>query len=116
MEAAGRVTPGSNDTNHSSARTVGQASAGARSVIDNVSEAAHPAVDRVALGAHQAVDKIAGVAVQTAEALGAKGEQIKSVQARAMDQCRGYVRANPLAALGVAAAAGYLLSRLLTPH
>jgi ElaB/YqjD/DUF883 family membrane-anchored ribosome-binding protein len=70
-------------------------------------------VDRVASGAHQAVDKIAGVAGRAAETLGAKGGQLHDAQVRAMEQCRGYVRDNPIASIGIAVAVGFLLSRLL---
>jgi ElaB/YqjD/DUF883 family membrane-anchored ribosome-binding protein len=86
---------------------------GAHDAIDKVSDAARPAVDRIASGAHQAVDKVASVAAQAAETLGVKGEQLKDMQTRAMEQCRVYVRENPVASLGIAVAAGYLLSRLL---
>jgi ElaB/YqjD/DUF883 family membrane-anchored ribosome-binding protein len=113
MEAAGKITPSSNDGSHALARAVDQASIGAHSAIENVSDATHPAVDRVASGAHQAVDRIAGAASTAAQSLG-QGEQLKSAQMRAMDQCRSYVRSNPLASLGIAVAAGYLLSRLLS--
>jgi len=37
---------------------------------------------------------------------------LKDMHARAMDQGRGYVRDNPLMALGIAIAAGFLLSKL----
>jgi ElaB/YqjD/DUF883 family membrane-anchored ribosome-binding protein len=83
-------------------------------VIDKVSDAAHPAVERLASGAHQAVDKIADVAGQAAETLGVKGEQLKNAQVQAMEQCRGYVRDHPVLSLGIAVAAGFLLSRLLS--
>jgi ElaB/YqjD/DUF883 family membrane-anchored ribosome-binding protein len=95
------------------ARAVEQAGTGAHNAIESASDAAHPAVDRVAFGAHQAVDRVAGVAGHAAQSLDLKGEQFKDAQARVLDQCRGYVRANPLASLGIAVAAGYLLSRLL---
>jgi ElaB/YqjD/DUF883 family membrane-anchored ribosome-binding protein len=95
-------------------RTVDQATARAHTVIDKATEAARPMVDRAASGAHQAVDRIAGVAGQAAETLGAKGEQLMDAQTRAMEQCRGYVRDNPLASLGIAIAAGFVLSRLLS--
>jgi len=42
-----------------------------------------------------------------------KGGQLKNAQAQALAQARIYVRDNPLAAVGIAVAAGYLLSRLL---
>jgi ElaB/YqjD/DUF883 family membrane-anchored ribosome-binding protein len=109
---AGRVASGSNDAGGNLARSVDQASMGAQ--VANASDPARPMVDRVASAAHQAVDRIAGAAGQAAESLGVKGEQLKSIQVRALDQCRGYVQANPLAALGIAAVAGYLLSRLLS--
>ena len=114
MEAAGRVTPSSNDGNHALAGAVEQAGAGAHDAIESASDAAHPAVDRVAFGAHEAVERVAGVAGQAAQSLDLKSEQFKSAQARVLEQCRGYVRANPLASLGIAVAAGYLLSRLLS--
>ena len=113
METTGKFTPNPNDGSRNLGRTVDQASTGAHDVIDKVSNAARPAVDRFASGAHQAVDKIASAASQAAETLGVKGEQLKNAQAKAMEQCRGYVRDNPVASLGIAIAAGFLLSRLL---
>ena len=114
LEATGRVTPSPTDAGRTLARTVDQAGSGAHDVIDKVSDAARPVVDRIASGAHQAVDKIASAAGQAAEALGVKGEQLKDVQARAMEQCRAYVAENPVTSLGIAIAAGFLLSRLLS--
>lgn len=113
MDSGVRVTPGSNDGNHARAHAIEPTSTGASTAIGTVSDAVHPALDRVALGAHRAVDKLAGAAVLAAESLGTRGEQLMSVQERTMEQCRGYVRAHPLAALGIAATAGYLVSRLL---
>jgi ElaB/YqjD/DUF883 family membrane-anchored ribosome-binding protein len=113
MEATGIVTPSFNDSDRTLARTVDQASTGAHDAIDKVSDAARPVVDRIASGAHRAVDKIASVAGQAAETLGVKGEQLKNAQAQALEQCRGYVRDHPVTSLGIAVAAGFLLSRLL---
>jgi hypothetical protein len=45
----------------------------------------------------QAVDKVASGAAQVA-GLGMKGEQFMDIQVRAMEQCRGYVRDNPVMA------------------
>ena len=72
-----------------------------------------PAVDRVAAGVHDAVDMVAGAATTAASAIDKKGEQLKAVQQRYVDACRGRVRDNPLASLGIAAAAGFLISMLL---
>jgi ElaB/YqjD/DUF883 family membrane-anchored ribosome-binding protein len=112
MEAAGNTTSSPNDGSRTLARTVDQASTGAHGVIDKVSDAARPAVDRIASGAHRTVDKISSAAGQAAETLGVKGEQLRNAQVRAMEQCRGYVRDNPVTSLGIAMAAGFLLSRL----
>ena len=112
METTGKLTSSTDKDRQTLARTVDRASMGAHDVIDRVSDAAGPAVDRVASGAHQTVSKIASAAGQAAETLGAKGEQIRNVPLRAMEQCRGYVRDYPVTALGIAVAAGFLLSRL----
>jgi ElaB/YqjD/DUF883 family membrane-anchored ribosome-binding protein len=114
MEAAGNTTPSPNDGSRTLARTVDQANSGAHEGIDKVSDAVRPAVDRVASSAHRAVDKMASAAGRAAETLGVKGEQLKNAQVRAMEQCRGYVRDHPVASLGIAVAAGYLLSRLVS--
>jgi len=83
-------------------------------VIDKLSNAAHPVVDRIASGVHVAVDKVAGAAGQAAETLGVKGTQFKNAQGRALEECRGFVRDNPVKAVAVGVAAGFLLSRLLS--
>jgi ElaB/YqjD/DUF883 family membrane-anchored ribosome-binding protein len=71
-------------------------------------------IDNAFNTAHEAVDKIASAASQAAEALGDKGEQLKNAEHRLMDDCHGYVRANPIASIGIAVAAGFMLSRLLS--
>jgi len=94
-------------------QSVEEAGASAHQAIDKVSDAARPAVDRMAAGAHRMVDRAAGVAGQAAQTLGVKGEQLRDFQERAFDQTRTYVRENPMTALGIAVAAGYLLGMLL---
>lgn len=76
--------------------------------------AAGEAVDRMASGAHEAVDKIADVTAQAAEALGAKSEQLQDLQVRWLENCRVYVRDNPMKSVGIALVGGFLLSRLLS--
>ena len=70
--------------------------------------------DKVSKSAHEAFDKIADAGNQAAEALGEKGEQLKHAEQQLMKNCRSYVRDNPITSLGIAAAAGFLLSRLLS--
>ena len=73
-----------------------------------------PVVERVAAGAHDAVDKAADAASAAARMVEKKGGALKAVQQRYLDSCRDQVRDNPLAALGVAVTAGFLISLLLT--
>ena len=75
-----------------------------------------PVVDRVAAGAHEYVDKAASAANAAAKALEKKGGQLKELQATYLDGCRDQVRDHPLAAIGIAVAAGFLISLLLTPR
>ena len=96
------------------ARAVDQTTTGAHNAIDKASDAAHPAVDRLASGAHLTVDKIAGAATQAAETIELKSEQLRGAQTRLTENCREYVRDNPVTSLGIAVAAGFLLSRLLS--
>ncbi|MFZ4704322.1 MAG: DUF883 family protein [Candidatus Methylumidiphilus sp.] len=71
-------------------------------------------IDKALNSAHEAVDKISSATSQAAEALGEKGQQLKNAEQRLMENCRGYVRDNPVSSLGIAVAAGFLLSRLLS--
>ena len=71
-------------------------------------------IDKASHSAHEAVDKIAIVSNQAAEALGEKGEQLKNAEQQLMESCRGYVQDNPITSLGIAVAAGFLLSRVLS--
>ena len=110
METTERIAPAAPDGTLT--RNIDQAAAGTHEAITKISEAARPAIGRIASGAHQAVDKIADVATHAADTLGVKGGQMKDVQARLLDDCSAYVREHPLASLGIAVAAGFLLSRL----
>lgn len=74
---------------------------------------AHETVDRAARGAHDTVDRLADVAGRTAETLGEKSEQFAETKDRMVAQTRTYVQTHPVAAIGIAVAAGFLLSRLL---
>jgi len=112
MDISGKIPPGSNGDGSRTPGTVEKASTGAHNVIDKVSQAAHPAVDRISSGAHFTVDKAAGAATRTAAAFNEKREQLRYAGMRTMEETRGYVRANPIMSIGIAVAAGYLISRL----
>jgi len=116
MEIVGKSmteTTGTDEAGGTVGRTVDQATSSAHKAIDKASDAARPAVDRVAAGAHQAVDKLAGAATQAADTLDVKGRQLRDAQSRLAENCRVHVRARPIASLGIAVAAGFLLGVLL---
>jgi ElaB/YqjD/DUF883 family membrane-anchored ribosome-binding protein len=77
-----------------------------------------PVVERVAASAHDAVDKAAGAATAAAKLVDRKtGKLLQTVQdqqERYIEGARDRVRENPLAAIGIALAAGIALSFLLT--
>ena len=68
-------------------------------------------VDRIASSAHQAVDRMASAANSAAGNLNVKADELMAAKERWMATCQTYVKENPLVALGVAVAAGFLLSR-----
>lgn len=70
--------------------------------------------DKASHIAHDTVDKIAHAAQQVEDTLNEKGDQLKNAEKELMDNCRGYVRDNPITTIGIAVAAGFLLSRLLS--
>jgi ElaB/YqjD/DUF883 family membrane-anchored ribosome-binding protein len=88
-------------------------SMGSGGSASNVSQNASATVDKIASGAHQAVDRIASAATSAAEQWGVKGDQMLESKDRMMESTREYVRNNPMAALGIALAAGFILSRIL---
>ena len=95
------------------AQSAQQFAAVAHDGIDRVAEAAHPAVDRLSQSAHGAVDRVAGAATTTASAVAAKTGQARALQDQLLDDCRLYIRDNPLKALGFAVAAGFVLTRIM---
>ena len=68
-------------------------------------------VDRLSQSAHQAVDKAAAMASQYAERFSDKGEEL--MHEDWMQTARDYIRERPFQAMGMALAAGYLLSILM---
>lgn len=71
-------------------------------------------IDKASKTAHEAVDKVASATNQAAETLSEKGDQLKNAEQQLVENCRGYIRDNPITSLGIAVAAGFLLSRLLS--
>ena len=80
---------------------------------DDAASKAKPAIDKVATMAHQAVDKAAGAAAPTAEWLASQAETLDATQKKLVADACNYISANPLKAVGIALAAGFVLSRAL---
>jgi len=69
-------------------------------------------IDCLSQGAHQAVDRASSAASQVMDRVGEKGEEWMEMKDNWVQGARDYVRAHPIAALGIAAAAGYLFSMI----
>lgn len=99
---------------------VSKAALGAHSAVDKVVSAADnaarraiPAIDRAAEYAHRAVDKAAIGVRPAAEWINDQATSLGATQKKLVSSTRDYVAANPLKSLGVALAAGFLVSRLI---
>lgn len=71
-------------------------------------------IEKASHSAHEVVDKIASATSQAAESLDERGEQLKNAEQQMMNDCRSYIQNNPVTSMGIAVAAGFLLSRLLS--
>ena len=74
------------------------------------------AIDKTANSAHESFDKFASTTNQAAEKLGEKDVHLKYAEQQLMKNCCGYISDNPITSVGIAVAAGFLLSRLLRRH
>lgn len=72
------------------------------------------AVDKSANKAHDTIDKVADAAKQASDNLGEKGKSLKETEEKWLSTATDYVKANPIKSLGIAAASGYILSRLFS--
>jgi ElaB/YqjD/DUF883 family membrane-anchored ribosome-binding protein len=77
--------------------------------IEGYGKTAHQAVDR----ATEAASAMAGRLGEQVEALGMKGEELLEMRDQWMQSAREYVREHPFQAVGIAVAAGYLLSMMM---
>lgn len=71
------------------------------------------ALNKATAMAHQAVDKAAGAALPAADWLADQGSRLEATQKRFVSETGSYVVSNPLKAIGIAALAGFLISRLV---
>jgi ElaB/YqjD/DUF883 family membrane-anchored ribosome-binding protein len=69
-------------------------------------------LERASSSAHEAVDRVAQTASAYAERFGEQAEALLELKDNWVEGAREYVREHPIAALGMAAAAGYVLHML----
>jgi ElaB/YqjD/DUF883 family membrane-anchored ribosome-binding protein len=69
-------------------------------------------IDRIAESAHGAIDRASQTASDVAERFGQRGEELWAMKDDYMETARDYVKENPLMALGIALAAGYLFGKI----
>lgn len=91
-----------------------QAGNGAHQAIDRMSEAVHPAVSRAASGAHHLVDRISDTSSRVAQQLEKTASQLKDTEQRLVGASSNYVREHPFKSTGIALAAGFLVSQLVS--
>lgn len=77
--------------------------------IDGYSKTAHHAVDRAAEAAAAAAERLG----ERVDALSAKGEELFELKDTWIEGATEYVREHPVKAIGIALAAGYLLSMMM---
>jgi len=73
-------------------------------------------LDKASDYAREAAGNIDTAAAQAAKALGEKGEQLRHAEQKFMKEYCGYVGKHPMTSVGIAVAAGFVLSRLLSNH
>jgi ElaB/YqjD/DUF883 family membrane-anchored ribosome-binding protein len=115
MEQTGISTQGSsasgssNGMDHSATRI----RSAAHETVDRIANAARPAVDRFAETAHQTVDRVSTFATSAAGTLQQKRGEYGSRSNEMIVEAKTYVQNNPLKSIGIAAAVGYMLSRMM---
>ena len=113
MAATGASMMDPQDLVSTLARSVDHAGSNAHQAIDRVSDAARPAVEHLATSAHHTVDSLTGAASRAAGKIDETSRQLRDVRLRYAECCGSYVRDKPLAALGIALGAGFVISWLL---
>ena len=86
----------------------------AHDAVTKVEDKAIPAVRTMATTAHSTIDKLSSVADTAAEKFNLSADQISKAQTKFTETCKAQIDQNPLAAIGIAVAAGFLLSRIIS--
>jgi ElaB/YqjD/DUF883 family membrane-anchored ribosome-binding protein len=94
------------------AASVDNAAAAASNLVDRLADSAHRAIDRLANSAGPAVERMRSAAASTVDDMGRRVDDLGVTRDEWMESARGSVRGNPMAAIGIAFAVGYLIARL----
>lgn len=69
-------------------------------------------IEKLGESASEAVERATQTASQLAERMGAKSEELLAMRDEYVETAREYVKENPLVAVGLAVAAGFLLGKI----
>lgn len=94
----------------SSTASSGNGSSTSREAATQMGDKVHAGVDRLTQSAHDTIDRVTAAASSAAERL-SEGRLANAAQ-EWHSTTTAYVREHPLTAIGIAVAAGFLLSRL----
>lgn len=81
--------------------------------IDNLSNAAGEAAEKIAQATSQAAEVLSEKKEQIAEAVSEKSKQVMEMEEEFLKNCRAYVQDHPITSLGIALAAGFVLSQII---
>lgn len=83
--------------------------------MENINQAqAEKAVDKTAHRAHETIDMVADAAKDASDNISDKAHDLKELEEKWLKSAKNYVRANPVKSIGIAAAGGYILSRIFS--
>ena len=105
------LAAGSASTRSNGASTV-TSGAATPPVVERVAESAHRVVDQLAGKAGPAVERLRGSMSDARESVNQHMADFSQTREEWAESARESVRRNPLAAIGIAAAVGYVLARL----
>jgi ElaB/YqjD/DUF883 family membrane-anchored ribosome-binding protein len=94
-------------------QSIDKAADAARPMVDKAADAARPVVDRLATTAHAGVDKLQGMLSGATVNLGQRQQQLTDAYGQWREASFEYVRQKPGTAIAIAAAAGFVLAKLL---
>jgi ElaB/YqjD/DUF883 family membrane-anchored ribosome-binding protein len=100
-------------TRQTASQTVDKASGMLKDSIDRAASAARPAVDQLSQQAQNAVNMLSDMGNRASGVMSEKASQWRDMQDQVVSDARVKVREKPMTALAIAAAAGYILAKMM---